>query len=190
MTAVSKLDAGTGHSRHRGPGRVRRLLFRAPLLLEWLGLGALTRAVTRIVGVDWIVLETIGRRTGRPHTVVLDVVGRDARPDAYYVQPAYGRAAQWVRNATAHPEVTARIGNRRVPARVRDATGVEGADVVLRFIRAHPWYARIVVWFVGYVDSVDRSDDALRALLASTPVFAVEVVTPGSRLPTASTDRL
>ena len=35
-------------------------------------------------------LETIGRRSDRPHAVVLDVVGRDAARDVYYVQPAEG----------------------------------------------------------------------------------------------------
>jgi deazaflavin-dependent oxidoreductase (nitroreductase family) len=159
-----------------GPGRFRRLLFRAPLLLDRMGVRGLERLMAWACGVEWIVLETIGRRTGRPHTVVLDVVGRDAERDAYYVQPAYGRAARWVRNVVAHPEVTARIGDRVVRARVREATGAEGSKVVLRFIRAHPRYARVVVWFVGYVDRIDRPDDELRSLLAETPVFAVEVV--------------
>jgi hypothetical protein len=74
----------------------------------------------------------------------------------------------------ANPEVAARVGERRFRARLRDATGREGADVVLTFLRAHPWYGRMIVWFVGYVDRIDRPDDALRRDLATTPVFAVE----------------
>ena len=177
---MSDTNARRVRATRRGPGWVRRFVFRAPLLLDRLGVGALARLASRLIGIEWIILETIGRRSGRRHTVVLDVVGRDARRDTYYVQPAYGREAQWVRNVTAHPEVIARVGDRTVRARVRDATGPEGADVVLRFIRAHPRYARVIVWFVGYVDAVDHSDDALRKRLASTPVFAVEVVGPSA----------
>lgn len=165
-----------GESNTSGPGRVRRLLFRLPLLLDRIGARAVERIVTRIVGVEWIVLETVGRRSGRPHTVVLDVVGHDPARDVYYVQPAYGRRSDWVRNAIAQPDVAARVGERRVRARVREATGGEGADVVLRFLRAHPWYARVVVWFVGYVERIDRPDDELRRELETTPVFAVELL--------------
>lgn len=128
-----------------------------------------------MLGVEWIVLDTRGRRSGRPHTVMLDVIGYDAARDIYYVQPAAGRRSDWVRNVTADPHVTARVGPRHLRAVVRDATGPEGAAVVLRFLRAHPWYGRIIVWFVGYVDRIDRPDDELRRDLESTPVFAIEV---------------
>lgn len=152
------------------PGsRVRRWLFRLPLRLHRLGL----RGFERVLGIDWIVLTTRGRRTGRPHEVMLDVVGHDAATGAFYVQPADGRRADWVRNVAADPGVVAEVRGRRFDARVEDVTGPEGAEVVLRFVRAHPWYAAVIVRFVGYVDRLDRPDDELRARLAETPVFAV-----------------
>ena len=157
------------------PGAMRRFAFRLPLLLERIVGPHLERLFARVTGVEWLMLETIGRRTGRPHVVLLDVVGRDAEHDVYYVQPAYGREAAWVRNIVAQPTVRVRAGGGRVRARVRDATGTEGAEVVLRFVRAHPRYARLIVYFVGYVERLDRSDDDLRRDLANTPVFAIEV---------------
>jgi deazaflavin-dependent oxidoreductase (nitroreductase family) len=150
-------------------------LFRLPLRAEQRGWHGLLRGAMWALGVDWIVLETRGRRSGRTHEVMLDIVGHDAARGIYYVQPAEGRRADWVRNAIAHPEIAARVGTRRRRARVRDATGAEGAEVVLRFLRAHPWYGRVIVWFVGYVDRIDRPDDELRRDLLTTPVFAVEV---------------
>lgn len=155
------------------PGRWRRLLFRLPLVLDEIGARQVERVVTRAIGVEWIVLETTGRRSGAMHRVVLDVVGRDREHDVYYVQPAYGRRSDWVQNVTAHAQVGARVGDRRFRAHVRDATGSEGAEVVLRFLRAHPWYARMIVWFVGYAERIDRPDDELRRALLKTPVFAV-----------------
>ena len=154
---------------------VRRSIFRLPLLIERVAGDRLWRAVASVLGVEWIVLDTVGRRSGRIHTVVLDVVGRDAVRDIYYVQPADGRRSAWVHNVTAQPEIAARLGTHRMRVRVRDATGAEGAAVVLHFLRAHPWYARVIVWFVGYVDRIDRPDAELLRELASTPVFAVEV---------------
>ncbi|MEO8605974.1 MAG: nitroreductase/quinone reductase family protein, partial [bacterium] len=132
--------------------------------------------MARLLGVEWIVLETIGRRSGRLHDVVLDVVGRDVARDIYYVQPADGRRSAWVHNVGAHAEIDARLGARRLRVCVRDASGAEGAAVVLRFLRAHPRYARVIVWFVGYVDRIDRPDAELLQELATTPVFAIEVL--------------
>jgi len=153
------------------------LLFRLPVLLDRLGWRGPERVMARLTGVEWIVLETRGRRTGRTHTVVLDIVGRDPIGDRYYVQPAYGSRADWVRNAMMSPS-TVRVGRRRAVVHLRDATGSEGAEVVLRFLRDHPRYARLIVWFVGYVERIDRPDDELRRELASTPVFALEVDPP------------
>src|SRR4029453_12818381 len=129
------------------------------------GLPALAQ---RLLGVDWIVLETTGRRTGRRHVVVLDVLHHGLERDRYYVQPAYGAAADWVRNVRREPRVTAHVGGRRFTARVRDATGSEGADAVLRFVRTHPTYARLVAWFVGHVHGLDRPDAVLRREFTST----------------------
>lgn len=148
---------------------IRQWLFRLPVLLHRVGV----RGVERALGVEWLLLTTTGRRSGRPHVVMLDVIGHDARADAYYVQPADGRRADWVRNVTVDPAVTVEVGGRRFRARVDDVTGPEGADIVLRFIRAHPLYARVVVWFVGYVERVDVPDTDLRRALATTPVFAI-----------------
>ena len=96
----------------RRPGSLPRLLFRLPLLLERAGIRWTERLFARLMGVQWIVLETIGRRSGRPHEVMLDVVGYDRARNTYYVQPAYGDRSDWVRNVRAQPTVSVRIGGR------------------------------------------------------------------------------
>jgi deazaflavin-dependent oxidoreductase (nitroreductase family) len=138
--------------------------------VEWL--------FVRVTGVPLMVLETVGRRSGRRHTVVVDVLDYDAARDVYYVQPANGRRSDWVRNALAQPEVTARVGDRTVRARVRDVTGEEGAMAFMRFIRRHPRYARLVAHLVGHVAHLERPDAELLPDLARVPTFAVDVETP------------
>ena len=151
---------------------LRRAVFRIPVLLHRAGI----RGVERVLGIDWLLLTTTGRRSGRPHVVMLDAVGHDPATDTFYVQPADGRRADWVRNVAANPDVTVEVHGRRFAARVENVTGPEGAEVVLHFIRSHPLYARIIVWFVGYVERVDVPDEELRRALATTPVFAVRAV--------------
>jgi deazaflavin-dependent oxidoreductase (nitroreductase family) len=148
------------------------------------------RGLERVLGIDWLLLTTTGRRSGRPHVVMLDAVGHDPASDTFYVQPADGRRADWVRNVATTPDVLAEVRGRRFEARVEDVTGPEGAEVVLHFIRSHPLYARVIVWFVGYVERVDVPDEELRAALATTPVFAVRAVRKNTPKSVASQRRV
>lgn len=147
---------------------VRRMLYRTPVLLHRLGV----RGFERLLGIDWILLTTTGRRSGRPHTVMLDVVGHAPPDAAYFVSPADVRG-DWVRNVRVEPRIQASVRGRIFRGQVREVTGPEGAEVMLHFLREHPWYAVVVNWFVGFVDRVGRSDHELRAQLAKTPVFAI-----------------
>jgi hypothetical protein len=98
------------------------------------------------------------------------------RGDLYYVQPAEGRRAAWVNNVGAHPTSPRASAPRRMRVHVRDATGAEGAAVSAALSPRPPVYARVIVWFVGYVDRIDRPDAELLSKLADTPVFAIEVM--------------
>jgi deazaflavin-dependent oxidoreductase (nitroreductase family) len=144
-------------------------LYRLPLVLRRLGIGG----YERLLGIDWLILTTRGRRTGRPREVMLDAVGHEPSTDTWYVQPADEAGAHWLRNLRAHPVATVEVRGRRFRARATEVTGDEGARVVLAFIRDHPWYARLVTWLVGYVDSVDAPDDELLAKLRHVVVVAL-----------------
>ena len=144
-----------------------RTLYRLPLLLRRYGI----RGYERLLGVQWLALTTTGRRSGRPHTVMLDVVGRDVA-GGWYVQPSKPRA-HWVLNARANPDIRVEVDGSACAANAIEVTGDEGADVVLRFIRAHPLYARLVVWLVGYTPTVDVPDEVLRERLREVVVFAL-----------------
>src|SRR6185503_11203070 len=102
-------------------------MYRLPLWFHRRGI----RGYERILGIDWLVLTTRGRRTGTPRTVMLDVIGHDEARDVWYVQPADGRRSNWVQNLLANPEATVEVRGRQFQARATEVTGAEGADVVL-----------------------------------------------------------
>jgi len=153
---------------------MRSWLYRLPLVLRRFGV----HGYERLLGIEWIAITTRGRRSGRSHTVMLDVIGRDERTDTWYVSPANGRRSAWVQNVLAEPAVVVESGRRRVAARARDATGEEGAEVFLRFGREHPRYARLVARLVGFPDLSAASDDETRAYGRSVVVIAL---TPDGR---------
>ena len=144
------------------------MLHRLPIRLHRLGL----RGWERVLGIDSVLLTTTGRRSGAPRTVMVDAIAHDADTDTWYVQPAEARA-QWLANLRATPKAVVEVRGRRFAARAEEVTGPRGAEVILRFIRGHPRYARLVIAMVGYVDSPDHSDDELRAKLRDVPVMAL-----------------
>jgi deazaflavin-dependent oxidoreductase (nitroreductase family) len=130
-----------------------------PLRLRRAGIGG----YERILGIEWIAVTTRGRRSGRPHTVVLDVIDVDATTGTWYVSPANGRRSDWVRNVLVDPRVTVEHGGRRIAALACDASGAEGAEVFLRFVRGHPRYARLVARLGAFADVTRASDEEVRA---------------------------
>lgn len=67
-----------------------------------------------------ITLETQGRRTGRPHRVVLPVYAEGSR--RLFVVSSYGRDSDWWRNARANPRVRFFRGNEIHEGSVRTVT--------------------------------------------------------------------
>ncbi|WP_082942842.1 nitroreductase family deazaflavin-dependent oxidoreductase [Mycobacterium sp. 852002-40037_SCH5390672] len=88
---------------------------RAPIWIYKARAGAL-------LGSRMLMLEHIGRKSGAPRYVVLEVIGH-ASPDTYVVASGFGRKAQWFRNIQANPRVRVYAGShapRTATARVLD----------------------------------------------------------------------
>ncbi len=110
--------------------RSRRLV-RLPIWIYRAGAGAL-------FGSRILMVEHVGRKSGEPRYVVLEVVDHPA-PGTFVVASGFGRKAQWFRNIQANPRVRVYAGGhapRRATAHVLDR---EQADRVLAAYRnRHP----------------------------------------------------
>ncbi|WP_083097587.1 nitroreductase family deazaflavin-dependent oxidoreductase [Mycobacterium mantenii] len=88
---------------------------RAPIWIYKARAGAL-------FGSRLLMLEHIGRKSGEPRYVVLEVLDHPS-PGTYVVASGFGRKAQWFRNIEANPRVRVYAGShapRRATARVLD----------------------------------------------------------------------
>lgn len=89
-----------------------------------------------------LVLTTIGRRTGKPRTVVVQYFpdGRDfvvvAANSGMPTHPA------WYLNLTAHPEARVEVDGRRLAVRATEMHPEEAADWWPRVLAIAPDYAR------------------------------------------------
>jgi len=107
-----------------------RWLVRAPIWLFQHGAGFLFAG-------RLILLEHVGRTSGRPRYVVLEVVARPAR-DEIIVASGFGEQAQWYRNLRAHPHAHVSVGFlRRVPARSIMLSPEESGAILRGYARHH-----------------------------------------------------
>ena len=95
-----------GGREQRRHGLLMRWLLRAPVLVYRIGLGGLMLGRPMLGGLmpGHLMLTTVGRRSGRPHRVVVDM-WQDTATDSYYVASGFGEHADWYRNLRANPEI-------------------------------------------------------------------------------------
>lgn len=117
--------------------RYPRWFMRAPELLFRLHLDRL---------LPWAMVVTIGRRSGKPRPVVLDVARRDAR--GLWVIAADGLEARWVKNLQATPTCRVSHRGRRFVARARVAAADVG-DLAVEIYRDRPLYLKLVYLALG-----------------------------------------
>ena len=108
-----------------------RRLVRVPIWVYRLRAGAL-------LGSRVLMLEHIGRTSGRRRYAVLEVVDHPAS-DSYVVASGFGEKAQWFRNIRANPRVRVWIGSRApAPATARVLDHAEADRSLAEYIAVHP----------------------------------------------------
>lgn len=147
------------------PTGLRRALFRLPLRLYRAHLGA-------VLGHRFVLINHVGRITGLPRQVVVEVVERDPASGAVTVASGFGPKSDWYRNLLAHPDVSIQTG-----ARLRDVHAVvlteeEAADAMAGYARRHPRAARALSKFMGF--GVDGSEADYRAVGRQIPMVRFE----------------
>jgi deazaflavin-dependent oxidoreductase (nitroreductase family) len=130
-------------SRLRRPTGLRRLLYRVPIRLYRGRLGWL-------LGHRFVLIDHVGRRSGRTRQVVVEVVARDRRTGSVTVASGFGPGADWYRNLRAHPEATMTIGATRIPVRAVPLDPREAADAMVDYARRHPYAAKQLSRFMGF----------------------------------------
>ena len=153
------------------PGKLLRWLFKIPIFLHKIGLSGWER----LIGIRFILIATKGRRTGRTHSVLVDMLEYDSSNDFYYVQSAYGTRADWVRNIQVNPIFKAQVDQRVFSARAEQVPREKKADILIRYMDAHKFYAKTMMRAIG-VDLDAFTEDELRAKLQDELVMAIKPI--------------
>lgn len=150
----------------RSPGRLLLFFFRLPLVLYRVRLGNLM--------FFQMLLKTVGRKTGRQHRVLVDILEHSKAEDVYYVNAAFGSRSHWYLNIEANPNVHGQVGGRKFVARATILPSREAADVLVRFVRRHRRYVRVMMRVIGV--KTGFSEDEIHSLALQMPVIAIKPV--------------
>ncbi|MGV8895436.1 MAG: nitroreductase family deazaflavin-dependent oxidoreductase [Rhodoglobus sp.] len=108
-----------------------RWLMRAPIGMFRLGLGFL-------FGGRLLLVEHVGRASGRPRFAVLETVARPARNEIL-IASGHGSRAQWLQNLRANPQCFVSIGRiRRAPATAEVLDSASAPRALAGYAREHP----------------------------------------------------
>lgn len=133
------------------PTGVRRLLFRAPIHLYRIRLGWL-------FGSRLLLLDHLGRVSGKQRQVVIEVVDHDRTDGSYVVCSGFGPKAAWYQNILATPETSIQVGLRTIAVTARPLDTDEGGDFMARYAPRHPRAARKLVRFMGFATDGSQED--------------------------------
>jgi deazaflavin-dependent oxidoreductase (nitroreductase family) len=155
----------------RSPPTWLRWVLRAPRRLYEVGWGGL-------LGHRFLLLRHTGRRTGRPHAVVLEVLRHDPATGEHVVISGFGPRADWLRNLGAGGPATVTVGRVTFPAQHQvldpDTAVAVLADYERRNRLARPVLRRVLSALVGRpyrgTDADRRHAVALLPLVALRPL--------------------
>lgn len=144
------------------PSGARRALFRLPRWLYRARLGFL-------LGHRFVLIHHVGRISGRPREVVVEVVERDETTGDLVVASGFGPRADWYQNLLAHPDVTIELAGRSLDVHAARLDDEEAAAAMASYGRRHPRAARAVARFMGF--EVDGSEEDYREVGHRMPML-------------------
>ena len=130
------------------------------------------RGWERFIGVQLMKITTKGRRTGKLHSVLIDVVEHDSEKEVYYISSAYGAGADWVKNIRATPVFDVQVGRRRFRAESIQVSGEIGGKLLFSYIDEHRDYVKGLYKMMG-VDLDVLSEEELMEVLEKEMVLAI-----------------
>ncbi|MCL1868896.1 MAG: nitroreductase family deazaflavin-dependent oxidoreductase [Promicromonosporaceae bacterium] len=140
------------------------------------------RGLGLLAGHRFLRLVHTGRRSGARHSVVLEVLGYDARTGEAVVVSGYGRKADWLRNLKAGGPAWVSFGHGPRPAAWRAVGDAEAIDVLRAYEQRYgplrPLLRRTLSDLAGY--DYRSTDECRRRLPHRLPIVALR---PGAAPP-------
>jgi deazaflavin-dependent oxidoreductase (nitroreductase family) len=92
----------------------------------------------------------VGRKSGLPRQVVLEVVKHEPMTDIYTVASGFGSTSDWYRNLQSRQDVTIQVRRRKMAVTAHFLTQGEGGEVMMDYAHRYPKAALALSKTLGY----------------------------------------
>jgi deazaflavin-dependent oxidoreductase (nitroreductase family) len=134
------------------PRGFQAILWRLPIWFYRLKLGW-------IMGHRALLLNHVGRVSGKSRQAVLEVVHFDRENDTHYVASGFGTQADWFKNITKYPQVSIQVAGNQILVQA-EQLGLNDAEGIFReYHRSHPKALRGLAKLIGY--EIPNDDEEL-----------------------------
>jgi deazaflavin-dependent oxidoreductase (nitroreductase family) len=147
------------------PKGFERFLFRLPIFLYQIHLGFL-------FGRRFLLLVHIGRKSGRPHQTVIEVVKSDPASNIYYVVSGWGEKSDWYQNIITHPNVMIQVKNSIHGAVAERVSFETGGKIMVEYFQLHPILLKTLARVMHY--PYEGTENSARQFGESIPVIALQ----------------
>lgn len=144
------------------PHGALRLGLRLPIWLYRLHLGWL-------LGKRFLLLNHVGRKSGKIHQTVIEVVKHEQASDSFFVVSGWGDKADWFQNIHKNPDVAIQSGGHNLKARAEDIPLADAIDILNEYTRRYPIaFKELTGLFLG--ERMQPGLDASRRLAEKMPM--------------------
>ncbi len=144
------------------PRGIKALPWRLPILIYRLGLGW-------VMGKHFLLLEHVGRRSGKLRRAVLEVISSSPEEGHYYVVSGFGPGSHWYQNILHNPQVTIQVGRQRFRATARQLPPSRAGELMSAYNLQHPGNLKALSSLLGY--EIEYTPDGIREFGQQIPVI-------------------
>lgn len=123
----------------------QKIFFKIPVFVARMGFAGWES----LFGLEWMLLTTTGRKSGKKRYTMVDVLLYDRETDVYFIEVGFGEKSDWYRNIQAHPLFEAQVKRRKFKAKAEKLPPDRTGDIMINFIRRRPRYAKSVMKMAG-----------------------------------------
>lgn len=148
-----------------------KIFFKIPVLLARLGFAGWEA----LFGLEWMLLITTGRKSGKKRYTMVDVLLYERETDTYLIEVGFGKSSDWYQNIQAQPVFEAQVRQRRFRAQAEELPTSQTGEVMVNFVRRRPAYAKSVLKMIGITFTTEAE---LRNLATQWVLLAIHPQKP------------
>ena len=127
------------------------------------------------MGKRMLLLEHVGRKSGKKRRAVLEIIRHDPTVGVYYVVSGFGKRADWIRNIQVNPDVRVHVGSKSMPVVAALLNQERTAAEILDYAERNPKLIKVLAnRLLGY--KLDDTKEDLLELASNLHVVRFHIL--------------